>query len=237
MKIFIASLLSLILIVTTADAGPLLTWNYTVTFSGDRGNAYVDAGAGARMDAFSSTGMDWYQGYVALTAATALGTQSGSQTVVLGSTPGFSNFYWAADLEHMPPGTPLDNAPLPGGKLDALFNATITIKDISSGLDHTVSLTRSLVGGDAYLGTAVTLVGSGEDLGESFDLGKNHYVVKFHEAQGQNPATLTGPTQLLVADVKVSSIDTPEPTTLILGGIGLGGVFGARFRRRLPSSA
>jgi hypothetical protein len=234
---FATSCLALAISAATAWAGPLPTWDYNYSFSGERGSSFVDAGIGARQDSNSSTGFRYYQGYVQLTPAipSPNPTASGNQTITLGSTPGYSQFYWAADADHAPPATPVNDAPIPGGKLDARLEASITIKDISSGLDHTVSLTRNLAqgSGDPYLGTPVTFVGAGEDLGEAFDLGSNRYQVKFRQAVGPDGPNLTGKTQLLVAEVTVTStVETPEPTTLALGGIGLAGVFGAKLRRR-----
>lgn len=238
MKTRIASLFAMLLIASTASAGPLPTWDYTASFSGDRGSAYVDVGYSARQDSSSSTGLRYYQGYVQLIAAGHTGTVSNASTgtILLGTTPGNTEFYWALDEEHAPPTPPVDNAPLPSGKLDSMFTAAITIKDTASGQSNTVSLTKRVdFNGDPWLGQPADLIPDYAVQNRDFTMGGNRYHVTLHEEKiGVQPGVMGQPEWRelrILADVSVSPIDTPEPGTLILGGIGLMGVFGARFRR------
>jgi len=222
-----------------ASAGPI-QWTYSATFTGDRGAAYVDIGSGGRLDANAPNpdGMRYYQGYAQLNPAANAGGQTGDVRLILGS-PSQPEFFWPDD-QTAPPSVPNDSVPLPGGKLDAKYQATLTIRDSASGIVGQLSVGGNATSFDPYLGLPVDL--NVIDASTPWDeggvrelvLGTNRYQIRFGEVK-VNPHNEVGLGQFwdsleLVAEVRVSPLETPEPGTLVLGGIGLAGV--AAWRRR-----
>jgi hypothetical protein len=226
---------SLILVNSSSALADPISWDYSATFAGDRGSAYVGAGVGFRpdMEPNGASSVRYFQGYTQLTPSANLGPQTGSVIFTIGTTPGSSDFFWAEDPTS-PPSVPVDDAPVPGGKVDSQFKAELTIHDHVSGQSGTVSIMGTATSSDSWLGLpadlnlpdATGMWGGGL---QELVLGENRYQIAFGERK-INPRTESGflvwDSLEVVAEVRVSPlVQTPEPASFVLGlmGIGLAG--------------
>lgn len=213
---------------TAAHAEPI-QWTYTGGFTSNAGTEFVTAGSGGRPDAEAPGGMRPYTGFTELTQAANAGPQGGSARILLGSTPGFTQFFWADG-----------SGPEPAAGNQ--FVASVTLTDTASGASETVSVVGTAESRDSWLGLPADLNLPAVDQlwafpGQQVTLGGNRYTVKFGELK-VNPRLDSGLGGLwdrleVYADVQVSpAAETPEPATLALAGIGLFGLAVARIRRR-----
>jgi hypothetical protein len=225
----IAAGVVLFLAATAVHAGPI-SWTYSATLTGDRGSAYVYDGYGARIDATEPGGFRYYAGYAHLGVAANSGAMAGTQQFHLGFANS-SAFFWNTDLGTAPV-SPFDDAPVPGGRVDSSFQATLTIRDGASGDSKTFSVGGTAMSSDSYLGLPVSLWLSGQNASPGIlvdqIIGQNDYRIRFDT---ENLSDRTGPDSVeswLSVDVQVSPVATPEPATLVLATIGLIGVVGIR---------
>jgi hypothetical protein len=220
----IAAIFTLLFWATAATAGPI-SWSYSATLSGDRGDASVYDGYGVRLDASEPGGVRYYVGYTQLGVAANLGTLQGSQNIHLGFA-NHSGFFW---------NDPIDQAPVhPLGGVDDTFLGTFTIHDDASGLSKTISFGGTASSQDSYLGlpASLWLNNPNSNSGIMVDeiIGHNEYQILVDTENLQDPV---GPDQVeswVTADVKVSPVQTPEPSSIILAAVGLIGIAGVRFR-------
>lgn len=224
------ALAAALLVVGTAAAEPI-RWTYALTFSGNQGSQYVSDGSGGRPDASEPTGFRQYQGYTRLTAAPG-GDRAGSGLVTVGAV-GHGDFYWNGTGD-----------PPPAFPIDPTFAATLTITDAASGQSGRASIFGQATSRDSWLGAPAdaNLPEVGQLWGEpswvrELTLGGHRYQVVFGERK-TNPRD-DGPFvgQMwdaldVVADVRVAPAGVPEPATLALASVGLGGLMIARRRTR-----
>jgi len=219
-----AACVILFLAATAVYAGPI-PWSYSATLTGDRGSDYVYDGYGARIDVMEPGGFRYYVGYAHLGVADNPGTLFGQQQFHLGFANS-SSFFWNTDPGAIP-ASPFDDAPVPGGRVDSLFQATLTIRDETSGESKTFAVGGAAQPMDSYLGLPVSLwLNSNTTFNQV--IGSNDYRLQFDT---QNLKDRTGPNGIeswLTADVQVSPVATPEPSSIVLAAVGLIGVVGIR---------
>jgi hypothetical protein len=189
---------------------------------------------GGRPDAYSPDGMRRYVGNGSLNQADNAGVQSGTQRIVLGSSPGYSGLLWLDD----------PNTATAMATIDSKFVASLTIQDILSGKTGTVSVTSSGQSTDSWLGLPVDLnlprlsdtPTTPDQSTTSLELGQYCYFVTFGEVL-DNYRVYSGLGEqwdelLVIADVTVEPIQTPEPGTAALAFIGLMSAAGWSWKRR-----
>ena len=210
------------LIVLVLAAGPTaaepISWSYAVTFAGDHGSSDVTNGFGNRH------GERFYTGYTHLTPAVPPAGMKGAATVRLGMASG-SGFIWT-NAGH----TPLDSS---SPAFDPGFVAGLTITDAASGESALFRTSGFAQSADSWLGLPAQLALTNAD-SITQTIGSHVYQVDFRVGGiGQNAGYVTGDPEAWV-DAAVSVTDapaaTPEPTTLVLAGLGLAGLLA---RRRL----
>lgn len=118
--------------------------------------------------------------------------------------------------------------PVPGAPLDAFATVDFAVTDTASGEVANVLFEIGATGSDDFNGqTYVDLMVRGPTE-SSFLLGTNRYDFRFDLYRSESFTAF-------FADYEVTPlgnvVDTPEPTTLALAALGLGGLFTRRLRR------
>lgn len=117
-----------------------------------------------------------------------------------------------------------------GAVAQARWFSDLTITDRASGVSGQVSITGrgTYIGDDQLLDPKVMLeLLDGDAAGRrELVLGGNKYSIQYLITQGDNDRIST-----LWADITVSPVATPEPSTLALAGFGLSAVFARRLGR------
>ena len=202
-----AVLVGLLLAASPAVAGPLPVWSYRTILETAPGQTELFLGRFQYQD--RTDARDVYA-YAGLPTAGAAGTAAGDTTIT------------AAGVSKG--GYRLADEPTPGADLDS-FRVLLEITDATSGLRGFTYLGgrgRLVTSMPASLESEAELTGDGRVL---MQLGGNRYDIRTRGAQSESNS-------LLVADVSVTSVNTPEPATLLLAGLGLGLVGVRRLRRK-----
>lgn len=211
MKRWFLAMVAAVIGMTTATAGPL-DWSYTATLSAANGSDYLLIGS--QLHPLPPSGDTWAEHYFLVPVGEY---QPKSGTVYPGSSDMLFGFS---------PGGPLEIVTtLPPGVTPTPFEVTLTLTD-GEGNSTIVRETGSV--------SATGLLTSGTG---NFNIGFNgeHDVTlggrRARVTFGQGAWSESGVYTTFAVN-ELSPSETPEPGTLILGGIALAGGVGAWLRRR-----
>jgi hypothetical protein len=209
----VGPLLAVLALAQPAAAGPI-TWTYSLTVIPPGGADRLSLGQ------FVLNGAD-VSAFAPLPTPGPAGTHAGDATITLASLP-HDAFTTSADPTAATAPEAADS-----------FRVLLELNDATSGLRGFtyVNGTADLVGDDGDLtgGGEVFLRGNGRVM---MQLGTSRYDIRTREANADGVSRL-------VADISVTGpggppigVQTPEPATLALAGLGLAAVAVRRLRRR-----
>ena len=124
-----------------------------------------------------------------------------------------------------------------GDTFNAPFHLQLTLTDDASGEHHDFLYTAN-VHGELKPGSAALFADFQQPTTQEFDLGGHAYSVTIAPTTVRLPTLDSNGEATIGARVAVAApiMDTPEPGTLLLGGLGLAGFAVRRFvRRRNPA--